>query len=60
MAKYRIPAVNGKPTIEMPKLVEKDKTGKKTVSLVKKWVIATNFIEIETTKEIEELKDYKI
>ena len=60
MAKYRIPAVNGKPTIEMPKLVEKDKSGKKTINLVKKWVITTNFVEIETTKEIEGLEDYKI
>ena len=57
---YVIPAVNGKPAIDLPNLVETDKTGKKKIPLVKKWVVYNNFIVIETKKEIEDLKDYKI
>jgi len=60
MTTYVIPAVNGKPTIDLPSLVETDKTGKKKIPLVKKWVVYNNFIVIETKKEIEDLKDYKI
>ena len=60
MTVYRIPARDGVPVIELPSLVEKDKNGKIKKNLVKNWIITSEFIEIETTKEIDELEDYKI
>ena len=69
MVKYKIPAVDGaitdeeiaKTIAEKTVYTEKDEEGnevKKTI--VKDWVVHTNYVIIETEKEIKELEKFKI
>lgn len=68
MVKYKIPAVDGATDIKIAKIIaektvytEEDEKGnevKKTI--VKNWVVHTNYVIIETEKEIEELEKFKI
>ena len=59
---YRIPAVGGKPTIELPDFTMKDKKGNIKGTHVKRWVVRADgsMIEIVTDVEYKELKDYKV
>jgi len=56
---YIVPAVNGKPTVKLPKFTVK--SGKKVESMLKSWTyIGESRVKLVTTKDFDELSEYKV
>lgn len=58
--KYRVPARNGEPEVDLPDFTIKTKDGKIKGTHVKSWSVFPSYIEIVTDKEYKELEKYKV